>query len=213
MTVLDWILHLDVHLASIASLYGAWIYALLFIVILAETGLVVTPFLPGDSLLFVAGALAANSVLSLPVLGLSLAMAAIAGDAINFVVGTYVRRRAISTRNIPLLKPKHLERTHHFFERHGRKTIVLARFIPIVRTLAPFVAALGGMPYRIFFAYNVIGGLLWVCLVLSAGFIFGNITWIKANLTATILGIVFLSLMPGLAGWIAERNRTREKGK
>jgi membrane-associated protein len=207
-TFSDWIFHLDVHLALLAAQHGAWIYAVLFLVIFVETGVVVMPFLPGDSLLFVSGALAAAGVLSLPELMAVLAIAAIIGDATNYVVGTYVRRHAVDTRRIPLLKPEHLERTHIFFVRHGRKTIILARFVPIVRTLAPFVAALGAMPYRVFTLYNVVGALIWVISVAGAGYLFGNIPWIKSNLTAVILGIVLLSVLPGVFGWLAERRNT-----
>jgi membrane-associated protein len=204
-TLIDWILHLDVHLASLASLHGSWIYLVLFVVIFAETGLVIMPFLPGDSLLFVAGAMSADSMLNLPELAGILMMAAIAGDAVNYGIGAYVRRQAISTNRIPFLKSAHLDRTQNFFARHGSKTIVLARFVPIVRTLAPFVAALGNMPYRKFIIFNVVGAVTWVVLLVGAGFAFGNIPWIKNNLTVVILAIVFLSLLPGLIGWASTK--------
>lgn len=198
----NWFLHLDVHLAELAGLYGLWIYLLLFIVIFVETGLIVMPFLPGDSLLFVAGALAAKGVFDPWTLFFLLGSAAILGDAINFAIGTLIRKRAIDTQSLPFIKAKHLAQTHAYFDKHGGKTIVLARFVPIVRTLAPFVAALGSMPIRTFFAYNVSGGVLWVGSLLLAGHLFGTIPWVNKNLTMVILGIVMLSILPALLGWI-----------
>jgi membrane-associated protein len=200
---MDWVLHLDTHLAALAAGHGALVYAVMFGFIFIETGIVVLPFLPGDSLLFVAGALAAKGTFSLPVLVLvpALIVAAIAGDTINFAIGGAMRKHVLAAGRIRFVKPEYLERTRGYFERHGRKTIVLARFVPVVRTLAPFVAALGKMPYRSFLAYNVAGGLAWVGVVLGAGYAFGNVPWISQHLTAVILGIVFISILPGLVSW------------
>ncbi|MFC5549108.1 DedA family protein [Massilia aerilata] len=208
-TVIDWVLHLDTHLAALAASHGTLVYLLLFGVIFIETGVVILPFLPGDSLLFVAGALAAQETFSLPILVPLLAVAAIAGDGANYAVGSLMRKKVANGHRLRLIKPEYLERTHGFFERHGRKTIVLARFVPVVRTFAPFVAALGSMPYTTFLAYNVIGGLLWVGALLGAGYAFGNIPWVGAHLTVVLLGIVALSLLPGLIGWLRERSGTK----
>lgn len=204
-TAVDWIFHLDVHLAALTSQYGAWIYVILFLIVFVETGLVVMPFLPGDSLLFVAGALAAAGTLNVEALLIGLSVAAIFGDAVNFAAGAYMRKQAIHTTRIPFLKARHLAKTREFFERHGRKTIILARFVPIVRTLAPFVAALGDMSYRVFLIYNVIGAVAWVGTLVGTGFAFGNISWIRNNLTVVTLAVVCLSLLPGVIGWIRGR--------
>lgn len=206
-TVLDWMLHLDTHLVTLTAAYGPWIYLILFAVIFIETGLVVMPFLPGDSLLFVCGAMAAAGLLDPAILVPLLLVAAIAGDALNFAIGSYVRSRGIDTGRIPFLKPAHLESTHTFFDRHGRKTIVLARFVPIVRTLAPFVAALGNMPYRAFMAYNVIGALLWIVSLTAVGYAFANVPWVSSNLTAVLMGLIVLSLLPGVFGWLSSRRK------
>lgn len=200
--LVDWILHLDTHLAIVLATYGAWAYALLFCVIFVETGVVLMPFLPGDSLLFVAGALVAKGLFSLwPLFGVLLA-AAVLGDALNFAIGTLVRRRGLDAGRMRLIRREHLIRTGRFFDQHGGKTIILARFVPIVRTFAPFVAALGSMPLRRFFTYNVGGAVLWIGLLLAAGYCFGNIPWVSAHLTAVIMGIVVLSLLPALVSWL-----------
>jgi membrane-associated protein len=193
-----WALHLDVHLAELAAAHGAWVYLILFAVIFVETGVVVMPFLPGDSLLFIAGALAAKGLFDPWYLLVLLFIAAVSGDALNFAVGSVFRRRAVDTSRIKFIQPEHLARTHAFFERHGGKTIILARFVPIVRTLAPFVAALGAMPPRIFFLYNVTGAALWVGSLLLAGYVFGAIPWVTNNLTAVVLGMVVLSVLPAV---------------
>jgi membrane-associated protein len=197
----DWVFHLDTHLAAIASSHGALVYAVMFGFIFIETGVVVLPFLPGDSLLFVAGALAAKGVFSLPVLAPALVIAAIAGDTLNFAIGGAMRKHVLEAGRIRFVKPAYLERTRGYFDRHGRKTIVLARFVPVVRTLAPFVAALGKMPYRSFLAYNVVGGLAWVGILLGAGHLFGHLPWVSKHLTAVILGIVLVSILPGIGSW------------
>jgi membrane-associated protein len=201
----DWIFHLDTHLAALAASHGAMVYAVLFGFIFVETGVVVLPFLPGDSLLFVAGALAAKGVFALPVLAPTLIVAAIAGDTLNFAIGSVTRKHVLDAHRIRFIKQEYLERTQAYFDRHGRKTIVLARFVPVVRTLAPFVAALGKMPYPAFLAYNVIGGLAWVGIVLGAGHLFGHLVWVSQHLTMVILGIVLISILPGVIGWMKER--------
>jgi membrane-associated protein len=206
-TLTGWLLHPDAHLGALAASHGAAVYLLLFAIIFIETGVVILPFLPGDSILFVAGAFAAQGVFSLTILFPLLALAAIAGDSANYAVGGVLRKRADDPAHLRFVKPEHLARTRDFFERHGPKTIVLARFVPVVRTLAPFVAALGSMAYRRFFAYNVAGGLVWVAALLGAGRAFGSVGWVRDHLTMVLLGIVVLSLAPGIAGWLAERRR------
>jgi membrane-associated protein len=209
----DWVLHLDTHLAALASSHGAMVYAVLFGFIFVETGVVVLPFLPGDSLLFVAGALAAEGTFSLAVLVPLLVAAAVGGDTLNFAIGTLMRKRVLDAGRIRFVKPEYLERTQGYFDRHGRKTIVLARFVPVVRTLAPFVAALGKMAYPSFLAYNVAGGLAWIVVLLGAGYAFGNLPWVSQHLTAVVLGIVFISVLPGLIGWIKGRAKGRAQAQ
>ncbi len=202
---IDLFLHLDVHLAEIIAQYGLWTYALLFFVIFMETGFVVTPFLPGDSLLFAAGTFAALGALHhVSLLGL-LAVAAVLGDTVNYWIGHFIGERAY-TGEIKWLKKEYIERTHAFFQKHGGKTIFLARFVPIIRTFAPFVAGVGRMSYGYFFSYNVIGGIVWVSLFISAGYFFGNIPFVKHNFSVVILAIIFISLIPaGLEAWKAHQ--------
>ena len=211
-TLLDWFLHLDRHLAVLAAEYQLLVYVLLFAVIFVETGVVVMPFLPGDSLLFVTGALAAKGMLSLEMLIPLLIVAAVTGDILNFAIGSAFRERVKRGYRFRLIKAEHIAHTERFFERHGPKTIVLARYVPIVRTLAPFVAALGSMRYATFLAYNVAGGTLWVVSLTVAGYIFGNIKWVNENLTAVIMGIIVLSLVPGILAWLLQRRRARGAG-
>jgi membrane-associated protein len=206
-TLIDWFLHLDRYLAVVATEYQLLVYVLLFAVIFVETGVVVMPFLPGDSLLFVTGALAAKGMLSLSVLIPLLIVAAVLGDILNFAIGSAFRKRVQQGYRFRLIKDEHIAHTERFFQRHGPKTIVLARYVPIVRTLAPFVAALGSMRYRTFLSYNVAGGTLWVLSLTLAGYAFGNIKWVNDNLTAVILGIIVLSLVPGIVAWLHERYR------
>ena len=198
--LIDLFVHLDAHLAELTTAYGVWIYAILFAIVFAETGLVVTPFLPGDSLLFACGALAATGALDLKLLLLLLPLAAILGDTANYHIGKYIGPRAFKS-NSRWLKREHLERTHAFYEKHGGKTIVLARFVPIVRTFAPFVAGIGVMSYGRFLAYNVFGGILWVGLCIGAGYAFGNIPVVKNNFSIVVLGIVAISLLPIAFEW------------
>ena len=197
--VLDILLHLNTHLDTLVADYGAWVYAILFVIIFCETGLVVTPFLPGDSLLFAVGALAAGEGAKLD-LGLAMLLvfvAAVLGDTVNYSVGKFAGRKLIAM--FPrLIKQNHLDQTHAFFERYGGKTIVIARFVPIVRTLAPFVAGIGAMTYRRFMLYNLGGALLWVGLVTPAGYLFGQMPVVKKNFSLVILGIIVVSTLPAV---------------
>lgn len=196
---MDFLLHVDVHLQALLQQYGGWTYGLLFLIVFCETGLVVIPFLPGDSLLFAAGVFAANGALSVwPVAG-TLAAAAILGDTVNYGVGAFVGPQAVAAAHGRWLRREHLERTHRFFERYGGKTILLARFIPIVRTLAPFVAGVGRMTYGRFFLYNVGGGLLWVALFVGAGYAFHQVPLVREHFSLVVLAIVVLSVLPAVA--------------
>ncbi len=194
---IDFILHIDVHLATIVSQYGAWTYGILFLIIFCETGLVVTPFLPGDSLLFATGALAAATDLNVVVLFVLLSIAAIVGDAVNYWVGKTVGEKLFDGR-IRYLRREHLDRTHAFYEKYGGKTIVIARFVPIVRTFAPFVAGMGSMSYGKFAMYNISGGILWIGSLLFAGYLFGNLPIVRDNFGLVIIAIIILSILPAL---------------
>ena len=191
--LIDLFLHLDEHMANIINQYGAWTYAILFLVVFMETGFVITPFLPGDSLLFAAGTFAALGSMNVWLLVLLLIIAAIAGDTVNYWIGHYLGDRAY---NIKWIKREYLDRTHAFFEKHGGKTIFLARFVPIVRTFAPFVAGMGNMSYGYFFSYNVFGGIVWVLSFTFLGYFFGNIPFVKENFELVILAILFISVVP-----------------
>jgi membrane-associated protein len=206
----DLFLHLDRHLGEIIQQYGGWTYAILTLVVFCETGLVVTPFLPGDSLLFAAGAFAAlpGSGLRLDVLFLLLSAAAILGDTVNYWIGHRIGPAAFEGR-IRFLKKSHLQRTHEFYEKYGGKTIIIARFVPIVRTFAPFVAGVGTMSYGRFFTYNVAGGLLWVTICLFAGYFFGNLPLVRANFSLVILAIVAISVMPAVVEIVRHRLAAR----
>ncbi|SMF41914.1 membrane-associated protein [Pseudogulbenkiania subflava DSM 22618] len=195
--LLDFVLHIDRHLAALVAAYGPWIYLFLFLIVFCETGLVVTPVLPGDSLLFVAGTLAATGGMNAHALVATLIAAAILGDTVNYAIGRHLGL-SLFERFPRLLKRSYLDKTHAFYERHGGKTIILARFVPIVRTFAPFVAGIGTMGYRHFLAYNVIGGVLWVASFTYAGYLFGNLPAVKSNLEYLIFGIIFVSLLPGI---------------
>jgi membrane-associated protein len=194
-SVMDLFLHLDEHLNQIVTSYGVWTHLILFAIVFAETGLVVTPFLPGDSLLFAAGALAALGSLDLWLLVVLLIGAAILGDTVNYWVGAWIGPRAFSG-NVKFLRKDHLDRTHAFYEKHGGKTIILARFVPIIRTFAPFVAGVGAMSYPQFIVYNVTGAILWVGLFVPLGYFFGNMPTVKENFSLVILAIIALSVMP-----------------
>ncbi|HSB35856.1 MAG TPA: DedA family protein, partial [Thermoanaerobaculia bacterium] len=205
--LVDLFLHLDKHLAEILRDYGTWTYLILFLIVFFETGLVVTPFLPGDSLLFAAGTFAALGSLSPWVLFALLSAAAVLGDTANYWIGKKIGPRAF-TGTVRFLKEEHLRKTEAFYERHGRKTIILARFVPIIRTFAPFVAGVGSMNYPVFLAYNIIGGVAWVAVCVFAGYFFGNIPAVKNNFSIAILAIILISTLPLLReGWKAWRAR------
>jgi membrane-associated protein len=206
--LIDFVLHLDVHLNEIISNYGAWTYGILFFVIFMETGFVVTPFLPGDSLLFAAGTFAALGSLNPFFLFGLLAVAAVLGDTINYSIGHFIGERAFSG-SIKFLKKEHLDRTQEFYEKHGGKTIILARFIPIIRTFAPFVAGVGKMTYGHFIAYNVIGGITWVALFTSLGYFFGNIPFIKKNFELVIFAIIAISFIPPIYEFFKARKEAK----
>jgi membrane-associated protein len=194
-SVVDFFLHLDEHLNQIVTTYGVWTHLILFAIVFAETGLVVTPFLPGDSLLFAAGALAALGSLDLWLLVVLLIGAAILGDSVNYWVGAWIGPRAFSG-NVRFLRTDYLERTRAFYEKHGGKTIILARFVPIIRTFAPFVAGVGAMSYPRFIVYNIIGAVLWVGLFVPLGYFFGNMPTVKNNFSLVIFAIIGISVMP-----------------
>ncbi len=196
--LMDVVLHLDQHLQALVASHGAWIYLILFLIVFCETGLVVTPFLPGDSLLFVAGTVAAAGGMDIHLLVLLLVIAAVLGDAVNYGVGHYIGPRIFSHSESRWLNPKHLQRAHDFYEKYGGKTIIIARFVPIVRTYAPFVAGAASMTYSRFALYNVSGAVLWVTSLGYAGYFFGNLPVIKNNLTLVIIGIIILSILPGV---------------
>jgi membrane-associated protein len=193
--IIDFFLHLDQHLSQVISQYGGWTHLILFAVIFCETGLVVTPLLPGDSLLFAAGTFAALGALDVRLILALLIAAAVLGDTVNYWVGAYIGPRAFSG-NVRFLRKEYLERTHAFYEKHGGKTIILARFVPIIRTFAPFVAGVGAMSYPKFLTYNVVGAVLWVGLFVLGGYFFGNIRMVRENFTLVILAIVAISIMP-----------------
>ncbi|HXG19230.1 MAG TPA: DedA family protein [Methylomirabilota bacterium] len=198
-------LHLDTHLHAVIQTYGVWTYLLLFLIIFCETGLVVTPILPGDSLLFAAGTFAASGALDLTrLLGL-LSIAAVLGDAVNYTIGHFMGPKVFTQEHGRFLKKEYLDRTHQFYEQYGGKTIILARFVPIVRTFAPFVAGVGRMTYGRFASYNVIGGILWITVCTTAGYLFGNIPVVKQNFTLVILAIVFISILPGVIEYLRQR--------
>lgn len=202
---LSFLVHLDVHLSALIQQYGVWTYGILFLIVFCETGLVVTPFLPGDSLLFAAGAFAARGVLNPWVLCGVLSAAAVVGDTVNYWIGHAVGPAVFTQRHTRFFKKEHLDRTHRFYERHGGKTIVLARFIPIIRTFAPFVAGIGRMTYRKFLAYNVGGGLLWVFLFVFGGYAFGNHPVVERHFSLVVLVIIVLSILPGVLEFLHHR--------
>lgn len=204
--LIDLFLHLDRHLVTLFADHGNWIYAILFLIVFCETGLVVTPFLPGDSLLFMAGALTAGAGMDAALLIGVLYVAAVLGDSLNYTIGRRFGGRISQWPDSRFFRRSALERTHAFYERHGGKTIVIARFMPIVRTFAPFVAGMATMDYRRFLAFNLFGAALWVAPLVMAGHWFGNLPAVRSNLTLVILGIIALSLLPLLIGWLRHRN-------
>jgi membrane-associated protein len=203
--LLDFILHIDRHLAALVADYGAWIYVILFLIVFCETGLVVMPFLPGDSLLFVAGALAALGGMHIHLLVGLLIVAAILGDTLNYHVGKHLGHRLVARPDSRWFHHEWLDRTHAFYDRHGGKTVVIARFVPIVRTFAPFVAGMGSMAYGRFLRYNVLGGIAWVTSFAYAGYWFGNVPVVKQNLSLLIVAIVGVSMLPGVVGYLRHR--------
>jgi membrane-associated protein len=208
-TLLYSLLALDQTVASLATQYGAWLYAILFVVIFAETGLVVCPFLPGDSILFIAGTVVAAAGLDVHVLALVLVVAAVLGDSVNYAVGHYIGPKAFQRPYSRWFRQEYLRRTQAFYDRYGGVTIIIGRFVPIIRTFAPFLAGVAGMSYRRFLSYNVIGGCLWIGLLVYAGYLFGNIPWVKENLSLIVIAIVVVSLRPAVTTWIRERRRLR----
>jgi membrane-associated protein len=207
---IDIILHLDEHLLDLTQAYGTWVYAILFLIIFCETGLVVTPFLPGDSLLFAVGSLAALGALDLLTVLILLAVAAVLGDTVNYWIGNYVGPKVFTTGNSRIFKKEYLDKTHAFYEKYGGKTIVIARFVPIVRTFAPFVAGIGAMTYRKFFAFNIGGGVLWVLGLVLAGYWFGNLSFVQKNFSLVIGMIILISLLPGIIEYV--RHKLKKAG-
>lgn len=203
--LIDLFLHLDVHLNEIIIQYESWTYLILFLVIFAETGFVVTPFLPGDSLLFAAGAFAATGSLNVALLFVLLFIAAVAGDTVNYWIGEKVGPKVFNQKKVRFLKKEHLDKTHEFFEKYGGKTIIIARFVPIVRTFAPFVAGVGTMSYMKFISYNVFGGLLWVSMFVFGGYFFGNLPIVKANFSIVIIAIILISILPAFYEFLKKK--------
>jgi len=208
-TLIDFVLHFDVYLKEIVQQYGLWTYALLFLIIFMETGLVIMPFLPGDSLLFAAGILAGEELLNVWVVWLICFTAAVLGDSVNYWIGNKIGPRAFE-QDIRFLKREYLEQTEQFYEKHGGKTIILARFVPIVRTFAPFVAGVGTMNYSRFFAYNVVGAFLWTGIFIWLGYFFGNIPFVQENFELVIVAIIFISVVPMAIEYVRNRARKTE---
>jgi len=205
LLLLDIVLHLDKHISVLIQYFGVWIYVIMFLIIFCETGLVVTPFLPGDSLLFALGTFAAKGDLDVYVLFGILTAAAIIGDSVNYAIGKYIGPKVFRYEDSFFFKKEYLERTHNFYEKHGGKTIVLARFIPIIRTFAPFVAGMGTMNYPHFLFYNVFGALSWISLFLAAGYKFGEMPFVQENFFLVIVAIIILSILPGVVEYIRNR--------
>jgi membrane-associated protein len=204
-TFFDIFMHLDKHLGAVIQAYGIWSYLILFLIIFCETGLVVTPILPGDSLLFAAGAFAAAGALDVRWLFILLTIAAIAGDTLNYWIGSYLGPKIFHKEEVRFLNREYLDRTHRFYEKHGGKTIIIARFMPIIRTFAPFVAGIGKMTYVRFVSYNIVGGVVWIAAFIFGGYFFGNIPVVKKNFTLVILAIIFLSILPGIIEFVRHR--------
>ena len=210
--IIDFFIHLDKYLPLIIQSFGIWAYVIVFLVIFCETGLVVTPVLPGDSLLFALGAFAAQGALNIEVLFILLCVAAVAGDTVNYAIGNYIGPKVFHYEDSRFFKKEYLLKTHQFYEKHGGKTIVIARFMPIIRTFAPFVAGVGAMSYSKFILFNISGGIAWVCLFLLGGYFFGNIPSVKSNFTFVIIAIVIISVLPGVFEyWRQRRNTSKDK--
>jgi membrane-associated protein len=209
--LVNFILHIDKELIQLSAEYGSWLYGILFVVVFVETGVVIFPFLPGDSLLFAAGALAAVKSLDIWLVFGFLFIAAFLGDTLNYWIGHYLGPKVFQKPNSRLLRPEHLEETHRYFEKYGNITIVIARFIPIVRTIAPFVAGVGRMPYRSFLAFNLVGGLIWVSLFVFGGYFFGQLAFVQNHFSVVVLAIIALSVLPALFELWRHRRKSRQK--
>ena len=207
LNFIDIFIHLDQHLSLLIQSFGGWAYLIVFLVIFCETGLFVTPILPGDSLLFGLGAIAAMGALKVEWLFVMLSIAAIAGDTVNYMIGHYVGPRVFARASGRFFKKEYLERTHRFYEKYGGKTIVIARFVPIIRTFAPFVAGIGSMTYSRFIVYNIVGGISWIALFIFGGYYFGNLSIVKRNFTLVIFAIIFISILPGVIEYVRQRRQ------
>jgi membrane-associated protein len=208
LNFIDIFIHLDQHLSLLIQSFGGWAYLIVFLVIFCETGLVVTPILPGDSLLFGLGAIAAMGALKVEWLFVMLSIAAIAGDTVNYMIGHYVGPRVFARESGRFFKKEYLERTHRFYGKYGGKTIVIARFVPIIRTFAPFVAGIGSMTYSRFIVYNIVGGISWIALFIFGGYYFGNLSIVKRNFTLVIFAIILISILPGVIEYVRQRRQT-----
>jgi len=211
--LIDFILHLDQHLIEIIQTFGLWTYVILFLIIFCETGLVFTPFFPGDSLIFISGTLANNGLLRIEWLFVILSLAAVIGDTANYWIGHFLGPKLFTKKTARFLKKEYLERTHEFYEKHGGKTIIIARFVPVIRTFAPFVAGIGKMSYRKFITYNVVGGVGWVAIFLSAGYYFGSLPLVKENLTLISIAIIIVSLIPAFLEILSFRRKAVKSAK
>lgn len=209
--IFEFFLHLDEYLTQLVGQFGTATYAILFVIIFAETGLVFFPFLPGDSLLFAAGAIAALGSLNIFVLLALLCVAAVLGDTVNYWIGHFFGERIIASKKIPLIKPEHIKKTEEFYAKHGAKMIILARFVPIIRTFAPFVAGVGKMHYSTFITYNVVGGISWVLIFTLLGFFFGNVPWVQKNFEVVIVVIVLISIVPMIFEWLKSKKTSEKK--
>lgn len=208
-TIIDYLLHFDVHLAYVIANYHGWTYLILFLIIFIETGLVVMPFLPGDSLLFAIGAFSAQGSFDFWSISLVLLAAAVLGDSLNYSIGKFIGPKVFAKTNNKFFNVEHLNKAHKFYEKYGAKTIILARFIPIVRTFAPFVAGIGKMTYKKFMSYNIIGGTLWIYIFIPLGYFFGNLSFIQHNFKYVMVAIVLISVIPGVIEYIKEKNKLR----
>ncbi|MDO9181977.1 MAG: DedA family protein [Bacteriovorax sp.] len=209
-TIIDYLLHFEVHLDYVISNYHTWTYLFLFIILFVETGLVIMPFLPGDSLLFAVGAFAARGSFDFWSICVTLFLAAVLGDTVNYSIGKFFGPKIFAKKNHKLLNVQHLEKAHAFYAKYGAKTIILARFIPIVRTFAPFVAGIGNMAYKKFMSYNIIGGALWIFSFIPLGYFFGNLPIIQSNFKFAMLGIIFISVAPGVIEFIREKQKNKK---
>ncbi len=207
LTLVDFIINLDEHLTELIKYFGGLVYVILFLIVFCETGLFVTPFLPGDSLIFVVGALAAAGALNLGLITIVLIAAAIIGDTVNYHIGKYLGPKIFKKQDVKFLNKKHLDKAHEFYERHGGKTVIIARFIPIIRTFAPFVAGMGSMAYGRFILYNILGGVSWVSICIFAGYFFGNIPIVSENFSLVVIAIILISLLPVLISWLSNRKK------